>query len=67
MYLARNSNGCLWLFSTKPQRIITASGGYWHADGPKMPVSLKNVLTWRDSPLPVRFEADWIRESINLE
>lgn len=61
MYLARNSNGCLWLFTEKPIRVREADGGYWHSEGNKMPVELKGVLTWKDEPLPVRLEADWIR------
>lgn len=63
MYLARNSNGCLFLHEQKPTRVQLAGKGWWHSTGAKMPYEMKNVLTWKDEPLPVRLEADWINES----
>lgn len=64
MYIARNSNGCLWLFANKPKRVKTKAGGYWEAEGAKMGIELRNTLRWEDEPLPVRLEADWIRETL---
>ena len=61
MYLARNSNGCLWLFAKKPIRVTQGDGGYWTTDGEKMQIELKGVLTWKDEPFPVGLEADLIR------
>lgn len=64
MYIARNSNGCLWLFANKPKRVKTDKGGYWEVEGVKMPIELRNTLRWEDEPIPVRLEADWIRETL---
>lgn len=67
MYLARNSNGCLWLFTEKPSRITAKNGsGFWTSDSPHMPVDkfISPYPRWQDEPIPVRLEADWIRESI---
>lgn len=61
MYLARNSNGCLFLHEQKPTRAQLAGKGYWISTGAKMPVEIENVLEWKDEPLPVRLEVDWIR------
>lgn len=67
MYLARNSNGCLFLHEQKPLRIKTSKDkGYWESNGTKMPLTLKTPYPrWSDEPLPVRLQADWITESIN--
>ena len=67
MYLARNSNGCLFLYEKKPKRIRTSKdNGYWESDGGKMPFSLKTPYPrWQDEPIPVRLEADWINETLN--
>lgn len=65
MYLARNSNGCLFLHEQKPQRVrINNDKGYWESKGYKMPCSLKTPYPrWSDEPLPVRLQADWISET----
>lgn len=63
MWLARNSNGVLYLHEYRPHRVKIGAKGYWHSDGAKMPVQFKGVLTWNDEPIPVRLEADWINES----
>ena len=67
MYLARNSNGVLFLHEQKPQRIkINKDKGYWESNGNKMPISLKTPYPrWKDEPMPVRLQADWITDSIN--
>ena len=67
MYLARNSNGCLFLHEQKPLRVKTNKDkGYWESNGTKMPISLKTPYPrWSDEPLPVRLQADWITDSIN--
>ena len=67
MYLARNSNGCLFLHEQNPLRIKTNKDkGYWESNGTKMPISLKTPYPrWSDEPLPVRLQADWITNSIN--
>lgn len=66
MYLARNSNGVLFLHEQKPLRIrINKNKGYWESNGTKMPISLKTPYPrWNDEPLPVRLQADWIRRSV---
>ena len=66
MYIARNSNGCLWLFANKPKRVKTKDGGYWEANGNKMPIELRGVLSWKDEPVPVRLQSDWVNESTKL-
>lgn len=64
MYIARNSNGCLWLFAKKPKRIATKTGGYWTSSGEKMPICNNTPYPrWSDEPLPVRLQADWIAET----
>ncbi len=61
MYLAKNSNGCLFLHEQKPQRIQVAGKGYWQSAGAKMPITQspfvgcdgKDHLTWEHEPVPV--------------
>lgn len=54
MYLARNSNGCLWLHTEKPQRITINGKGYWHSAGYKMPINSRSIYPrWQDQPIPV--------------
>lgn len=67
MYLARNSNGCLFLHEQKPKRVKTDKDkGYWESKGNKMSCTLKTPYPrWKDEPMPVRLQADWITDSIN--
>ena len=66
MYIARNSNGCLFLYEQKPTRVRTgADKGYWTSNGVKMPMSGKMTHPrWQDEPIPVRLESDWINETL---
>lgn len=64
MWIARNSNGCVWLHDQKPTRIASDKGGYWVSDGHKMPIALRTPHPrWCDEPVPVKLTADWITES----
>lgn len=65
MYLARNSNGCLFLHSEKPIRRQIGSKGWWESTGGKMEIKSKAMHPrWQDEPIPVSLQADWINESI---
>lgn len=64
MYIARNSNGVLYLHAEKPHRVTLANKGYWVSNGSKMPItSTKPYPRWQDEPIPVSLQADWINES----
>lgn len=65
MYLARNSNGVLFLHEQKPQRVrINNDKGYWESKGYKMPIENRTPYPrYQDEPIPVLLQVDWITES----
>lgn len=64
MYLARNSNGCLFLHAEKPSRRQIGNKGWWESTGGKMEIKSKAMHPrWQDEPIPVSLQADWIAES----
>jgi hypothetical protein len=66
MYIARNSNGCLFLHEKKPRRVMIHGKGWWHSEGHKMPLTMQcSRPAWNDEPVPVRMMADWISELID--
>lgn len=67
MYLARNSNGCLWLHQLKPRRVKVGNKGYWISNGAKMIITSRATHPrWEDEPIPVQLQSDWINESAKL-